>query len=97
VPNGPVNEVAGALGDPQTVARGDMVEIDHPRFGSVRQVASPLRLSGTERPLQRAPFRGEHTRELLRSVCGYSDEELETLRAAGAFGDKVPALAGGSE
>jgi len=97
VPNGPVNEVAGALGDPQTVARGDMVEIEHPRFGTVRQIASPLRLSGSERPLRRAPFRGEHTREILRAVCGYSDEELEALRAAGAFGEKVPALAGGSD
>ena len=33
VPNGPVNDVAGALEDRQTLARGDTVDIEHPRFG----------------------------------------------------------------
>jgi crotonobetainyl-CoA:carnitine CoA-transferase CaiB-like acyl-CoA transferase len=97
VPNGPVNEVAAALEDPQTDARGDMVEIEHPRFGPVRQVASPLRLSGSEHPRHRAPFRGEHTYELLRDVCGYGDEQLDALRAAGAFGDLAPAAVGGRD
>ena len=86
VPNGPVNEVAGALEDPQTTARDDLVDIEHPRFGRVRQIASPLRLSGSEHPLRRAPLRGEHTDELLRTVCGYGEDELATLRASGALG-----------
>jgi crotonobetainyl-CoA:carnitine CoA-transferase CaiB-like acyl-CoA transferase len=94
VPNGPVNEVAEALEDRQTLARDDMVEIDHPRYGAVRQIASPLRLSGSEHPLRRAPFRGEHTYELLREVCGYDDERLADLSAAGVFGAPPPATVG---
>ncbi len=86
VPNGPVYEVAQALEDPHTLARGDVVEIDHPRFGTVRQVASPLRLSGASAPLRRAPLRGEHTDQVLLDVCGYSAEHVAQLRAAGVFG-----------
>ncbi|HZO96211.1 MAG TPA: CoA transferase [Gaiellaceae bacterium] len=86
VPSAPVNDVAAALEDPQAVARGDVVEVEHPALGTVRQVASPLRLGG-ERPLRRAPRRGEHTREVLAGLCGYSEERLGRLAAAGVFGE----------
>jgi formyl-CoA transferase len=56
----------------------------------VRQVASPLRLSEADPPLRHAPARGEHTRELLRSLCGYSDARLDELSAGGVFGDIGP-------
>jgi crotonobetainyl-CoA:carnitine CoA-transferase CaiB-like acyl-CoA transferase len=55
----------------------------------VRQVASPLRL-GDEMPLERAPFRGEHTEAVLRDVCGYSSGRIEELAAAGVFGAPAP-------
>jgi len=90
VPTAAVNDVAGALADPQVQARGDVVEVEHPRLGRVRQVASPLRLSGAEAPLRRAPFRGEHTGQVLVDLCGYSPERLSALAAAGVFGDQSP-------
>jgi crotonobetainyl-CoA:carnitine CoA-transferase CaiB-like acyl-CoA transferase len=40
------------------------VEYEHPTLGTVRQVASPLRLSDAEPPVGRAPFRGEHDGEV---------------------------------
>ncbi len=86
VPHGPVYEVGEALEDEQALAREDVVEVEHPELGTVRQIASPLRLSGEPNPLGRGPYRGEHTDELLRDLCGYSDEELASLRADGAFG-----------
>jgi crotonobetainyl-CoA:carnitine CoA-transferase CaiB-like acyl-CoA transferase len=61
VPSSAVNDVEAALRDPQAEARGSVVEYEHPTLGAVRQVASPLRLSGAAPPLRRAPFRGEHT------------------------------------
>jgi crotonobetainyl-CoA:carnitine CoA-transferase CaiB-like acyl-CoA transferase len=87
IPSAPVNDVAAALADPQTVAREAVVSVPHPRFGDVRQIASPLRLSGNEQPLQRGPGRGEHTRDLLASLCGYTEARLDELAAAGVFGD----------
>ncbi len=86
VPCGPVNDVAGALRDPQVEARRGLVEYEHPRLGTVREVASPLRVGPEEQPLRRAPFRGEHTERVLVELCGYSRARARELAAAGTFG-----------
>jgi crotonobetainyl-CoA:carnitine CoA-transferase CaiB-like acyl-CoA transferase len=86
VPSAPVNDVLAALEDPQTAARGAVVETEHPALGTVRQVASPLRL-GDEQPNRRAPRRGENTVAVLSEVCGYSPERLRALAEAAVFGD----------
>lgn len=86
VPCAPVNDVAAALADPQAVARDTLVEIEHPRLGTVRQVASPLRVDGARRQYERAPERDEHRVDVLRCVCGYDDATIEERAAAGAFG-----------
>jgi crotonobetainyl-CoA:carnitine CoA-transferase CaiB-like acyl-CoA transferase len=91
VPNARVNDVAEALADPQVQARDGVVEIEHPRLGTVRQVATPLRVGEDEKPTRRAPFRGEDTERVLLELCGYSRERVRELAAAGALGD-VPAL-----
>jgi crotonobetainyl-CoA:carnitine CoA-transferase CaiB-like acyl-CoA transferase len=86
VPCAPVNDVAAALADPQVAARDAVVDIEHETLAPVRQVASPLRLSGAPNPLRRAPGRGEHTDEVLAEVCGYDAARIEGLRAGGALG-----------
>src|SRR5262245_37882971 len=59
IPCGPVNTLAEALADPQTEAREMVVETEHPRFGSVRQVASPVRVGDLPVPHRRGPQRNE--------------------------------------
>ena len=86
VPSGPVNDVQGAFDDPQAVARGDVVEYDHPTLGVVRGPASPFRLDGATPPIARGPMLGEHTYEVLRELCGYEEARLRDLTAAGVFG-----------
>jgi crotonobetainyl-CoA:carnitine CoA-transferase CaiB-like acyl-CoA transferase len=87
VPSARVNDVSQALADPQVEARNGLVDIDHPRLGAVRQVATPLRVGEEEKPVRRAPFRGEDTEEVLVGLCGYSPERVRALAAAGLFGD----------
>ncbi|HEY1370631.1 MAG TPA: CoA transferase [Gaiellaceae bacterium] len=86
IPSARVNDVLGALTDPQTEARGAVVEYEHPTLGRVREVASPLRLTDAQPPLRRAPFRGEHTEQVLVEVCGYSRDRVRELADAGVFG-----------
>lgn len=90
VPASRINDVAGALVDPQTVARDDVVEHDHPALGRVRTIRTPLRLATgadrLEREPSRGPFRGEHTDEVLVELCGYEPELVRSLRDAGVFG-----------
>ena len=59
------------------------MSIEHPSFGTVRTMRSPLRLSGMEPPLRRGPFLGEHSEEVLRDICGYDADRIEQLCASG--------------
>jgi crotonobetainyl-CoA:carnitine CoA-transferase CaiB-like acyl-CoA transferase len=86
VPCGPVNSVEQALNDPQTAARGMIVETDHPKFGRVRQPGSPVRVGDEPIPHRRAPLRNEDQDFVLRELIGYDAARIEELRAAGAFG-----------
>lgn len=86
VPCGPVNSVAQAMADPHTEARGMIVETSHPRFGTVRQPAGPVRVGDEPVAYRRAPLRNEDFDHVTRELLGYDDERIEQLRAAGAFG-----------
>ncbi len=87
VPCARVNSVLEALEEPQALARGDVVEHDHPVLGRVRTLRTPLRLSEGERVPSRGPFWGEHTAEVLIELCGYTRERVRELARAGVFGD----------
>lgn len=82
----PVNSLAEATRDPQIRARGMVREVDHPLHGRVSTLGSMLKLDG-----QDIPYRcwitqpGQHTSEVLREH-GFSDAEIEDLRAAGVVG-----------
>ncbi|HYH72826.1 MAG TPA: CoA transferase [Nocardioides sp.] len=88
IPCGRINDVAGALTEEHTHARDLVVETEHPRFGTVRQVASPVRV-GSERPAyRRAPQRHEDADDVLRGLLGYEDDVIARLASAGAFGEE---------
>jgi crotonobetainyl-CoA:carnitine CoA-transferase CaiB-like acyl-CoA transferase len=90
IPCGPINDVAAALDEEHTVARDLIVTTEHPRYGMLRQLASPVRV-GPKRPEYRcAPQRNEHFTSVTKDVLGLDDASVEALRAAGAFGE-VPA------
>ena len=85
VPCAPVNTVAEALEDEQVRAREMIVEVKHPAFGVLREVASPVKTAGTAAPA-RAPALGEHTGEILRDLLQYDADRVAALRASGALG-----------
>jgi crotonobetainyl-CoA:carnitine CoA-transferase CaiB-like acyl-CoA transferase len=89
IPSGPVNDVAAALRDPHTLARGLIVETEHPRYGTVRQVASPVRVGDQPPAYRRAPRRGEDL-DYVASLLGYDEHRLQKLRSSGAFGEDLP-------
>jgi crotonobetainyl-CoA:carnitine CoA-transferase CaiB-like acyl-CoA transferase len=83
VPAGPVHSMGEALTHPQTLARGMVVDLDHPDAGPTKALGCPVHLSETPARVGRpAPRLGEHTRELLRE-CGYADAEIDALVTAG--------------
>jgi len=86
VPCAPVNDVRQALADEQVQAREMIVEVEHPGFGRLREVRSPIRTEGEIRQPARAPRLGEHTDEILRDTLGYTDTTIRRLRADGVIG-----------
>ncbi len=96
VPSGEVKSVAEAFLDPQTTARNMVLEAEHPRYGTVKTIASPVKVGTETAPALRAPQRGEHTEELLRDLIHFDADDIVAARASGAFGVQVTAEPGSS-
>ncbi len=86
IPCSPINDVAAALRDEHTLARGMLVTTEHPRFGTINQLASPVRVGSQPPTYRRAPRRNEDFDYVLREIAGYGDDELAHADAGGAFG-----------
>ena len=82
---GPVQTFADLWTDPQCVANGYLAELEHPTRGTLREVGVPVSLSATPgKPRHVAPEFGQHTEEVLLEY-GYTWEQIEALREAGAI------------
>jgi glutaryl-CoA transferase len=69
IPAAPINTVPEAVGDAQTLARGLIVQLEHPALGTVRSIANPIKFSNTPVSYRFPPPQlGEHTKEILQSL-----------------------------
>jgi crotonobetainyl-CoA:carnitine CoA-transferase CaiB-like acyl-CoA transferase len=87
VPCGEVRTVGEAIRSAEARERELVTRIPHPTVGWVPNVTLPIRFAGT--PIAdpvAAPTVGQHTREVLTTTLGYSDDQLALLAEAGAFG-----------
>jgi formyl-CoA transferase len=75
-----VLDTAEVLADPHLRERETIFDIDHPTRGRFSVIGCPVRLSDSPVATRRAPLKGEHTEEVLRSVAGYGPEDIERLR-----------------
>ena len=83
VPCGRIRNVAEVCTNPQLVERGKVVERPHPTAGAVQMIGQPIELGDTPARIDTAPpLLGEHTDAVLREA-GYSNAEIEALRADG--------------
>jgi crotonobetainyl-CoA:carnitine CoA-transferase CaiB-like acyl-CoA transferase len=87
IPCGPINSIDQVFADPQAIARGLKVAMQHPVAGTLDLVASPLRLEKTP-PEYRLPppLLGEHTDEILGNMLDLGSDERARLRQAGIIG-----------
>lgn len=88
VPSAPIRTLDEALVDPHTTARAMLIETEHPRFGTVRQVRSAVRVGEPIPGHRRAPERNQNKDEILRGLLGYSAERVVHFEQAGAFGSE---------
>ena len=86
IPCGPINDVAQAMLEPHTIARNLIFETEHPRYGTIKNLASPVKVGDEAVSHRRAPQRNENFDEVMSGLLKYSPEKIASLGDAGAFG-----------
>ena len=86
VPVATAYSAADMFGDPHFAARGDLVTVDDPVAGPVRQQAPYPRFVGETVPVPTgAPRLGEHTRDVLHELLGLDAPALDQLERDGVI------------
>lgn len=81
----PIKNFSEACKDPQIKARKMVVELDHPKFGKVQNVASPIKYSRTPLTIRNlAPKSGQHSSEIMKWL-GYNEEQIKNFKKKGAI------------
>jgi len=85
VPVGKVLDMDELFSDPQILHRQMVIELNHPKFGKVKQIGIGIKLSDTPGAVRTLAHRlGQDTDEVL-SGLGYSQSDMKDLRQQGAI------------
>jgi crotonobetainyl-CoA:carnitine CoA-transferase CaiB-like acyl-CoA transferase len=86
VPAGPINNIAQTFEHPQVKHRKMKIELPHPLSGVVPLVANPIRFSKTPVSYRAAPpMLGQHTQDVLSTLAGMSEAEIQALSDKGVI------------
>ncbi|MCC8400627.1 CoA transferase [Paraburkholderia sp. MMS20-SJTN17] len=88
VPCAKVQRIDEVVADPQIVARGMVIEQDHPRFGKLRLPNLPFRFSDCDTSIREVgPDLGQHNAEVARSL-GFDAAEIDAMQTEGVLYSK---------
>ena len=84
VPCGPINNMKEVFANEQVQARKLAVSVPHDTAGTMKLVASPIRMSATPTEIRMAPpTLGQHTNEILREYLKLDSSAIEALHKQG--------------
>lgn len=71
IPTGTVRTVGAALASPEAAAREMIATVQHPTAGTLKLIASPIKMTGTPvvKPLP-PPLLGQHTEQVMQELLG---------------------------
>jgi crotonobetainyl-CoA:carnitine CoA-transferase CaiB-like acyl-CoA transferase len=79
VPASPIAPIDEVLADPQTLARGMVIEQEHPLLGKIKLPNLPFRFSDCDAsPRGPAPLLGQHNREVAAEL-GFSGADIDAM------------------
>ncbi|MGF6732968.1 crotonobetainyl-CoA:carnitine CoA-transferase CaiB-like acyl-CoA transferase [Paraburkholderia youngii] len=88
VPCAKVQRIDEVVNDPQIVARGMVIEQDHPRFGKLRLPNLPFRFSDCDTSIREVgPDLGQHNAQVAQSL-GFSAAEIDAMQTQGVLFSK---------
>ena len=86
LPIGPVQNAKEVFEDAHVAARRLMIEVPDPVLGTVKLVGPVAKMSGDSEPVTAAaPRLGEHSGEILAEMLGYTEEDVDRLKADGVI------------
>ena len=84
VPCGPINNMKEVFANEQVQARKLAISVPHDTAGTMKLVASPIRMSATPTEIRTAPpTLGQHTNEILREYLKLDSSAIEALHKQG--------------
>jgi crotonobetainyl-CoA:carnitine CoA-transferase CaiB-like acyl-CoA transferase len=79
VPSAKIQTIDDVVNDPQIIARGMLVEQDHPVAGKIRLPNVPFKFSGFDATIREpAPLLGQHNREIALSL-GFTAKQIDDM------------------
>ncbi len=88
VPAAPVRAPADLPQDANLVARDFFRALPHPEYGEIRVTAPVWHFDGCQLGVRTAPRFGQHNREVLARVLGYSGDAIDALERDGILADR---------
>jgi formyl-CoA transferase len=85
IPCGEVRTPGEALFSAEASERGLVFGLPHPTAGIAPGIAQPFVFSETPCAYATPPVLGQHTRQVLQELLGYSDERMAELASSGAI------------
>lgn len=85
VPCAPVNTIAQALADEQVLHRNMVVAVEHPRYGTLREVGCPIKIDDLEPRYAPGATLGADTDTILGEWLGMSAAQIAAMRKEGAI------------
>lgn len=86
VPSAPVQTIDQVFSAPQVLQRNMLVEVEHPKSGTVRMAGIPVKFSATPAAIRLPPpMLGQNSREVLESWLGMKPEQIQELKRRGVI------------
>ena len=86
IPAGPINTLDRILNDPHVLSREMVVEMQGAGGEKIKTIGNPLKMEDTPlKSFSRPPRLGEHGREILTNILGYSLDKVESLHQKGTI------------
>ena len=83
IPCAPINDVIAAFASEEAAALGMTVEMEHPAWGTIRQIGLPFTFSATPASIRLPPPTIGQDTDAILGELGYSAAEVEGFRARG--------------
>lgn len=84
-----IRNVHEVITDPQSDERGIFAEVEHKTAGRIKITNVPIKFSRTPTKIHSpSPLLGEHNREILGGMLGFSDETIDSLVREGVVFEK---------